>query len=261
MDTYGDMVTLLLCFFVLLYSMSSISEDNWKALVMSFNPDAQVSRTETPGGDGPSADADEGGEIVELTQTSIDKQIEDLYQSLVEYVEQSGQESTISVTKGDGKVYITFNQSVFFDGDSATLRAEAYPILDQVSTSLSEAAAAIDEVCVMGHTAQASPSKLNNVQVDRTLSSQRAANVIIYVQQNSIVDPARLVSEGIGQWRPIASNDTAEGRAQNRRVEMVISGRNLEEELASGIQSYSTSTEITTIESYTTEDEPLEAEG
>ena len=44
MDTYGDMVTLLLCFFVLLYSMSTISEEHWKALVMSFNPLA----TETP---------------------------------------------------------------------------------------------------------------------------------------------------------------------------------------------------------------------
>ena len=45
MDTYGDMVTLLLCFFVLLYSMSTISTENWKALVMSFNPDAQSLET------------------------------------------------------------------------------------------------------------------------------------------------------------------------------------------------------------------------
>ena len=50
MDTYGDMVTLLLCFFVLLYSMSTISEENWKALVMSFNPLATETLTATPGG-------------------------------------------------------------------------------------------------------------------------------------------------------------------------------------------------------------------
>ena len=56
MDTYGDMVTLLLCFFVLLYSMSTISEENWKALVMSFNPLATETLTATPGGDGPKAD-------------------------------------------------------------------------------------------------------------------------------------------------------------------------------------------------------------
>ena len=49
-----------------------------------------------------------------------------------------------------------------------------------------------------------------------------------------------MISEGYGQWRPVASNDTAEGRAQNRRVEMIISGRNLEEELAGNIQNYYT---------------------
>ena len=56
MDTYGDMVTLLLCFFVLLYSISTISEDKWKALVQSFNPDARPTQSEIPPGNlGPSA--------------------------------------------------------------------------------------------------------------------------------------------------------------------------------------------------------------
>ena len=69
MDTYGDMVTLLLCFFVLLYSMSTISEENWKALVMSFNPLATETLTATPGGDGPNADADEAGGPVDLQES------------------------------------------------------------------------------------------------------------------------------------------------------------------------------------------------
>ena len=61
MDTYGDMVTLLLCFFVLLYSMSTISEENWKALVMSFNPLADLTIREVEGGDGPMSDANNQG--------------------------------------------------------------------------------------------------------------------------------------------------------------------------------------------------------
>ena len=60
MDTYGDMVTLLLCFFVLLYSMSTISEEKYKAVVMSFNPNAVETPTATLGGDGPSADPEQG---------------------------------------------------------------------------------------------------------------------------------------------------------------------------------------------------------
>ena len=53
MDTYGDMVTLLLCFFVLLYSMSTVDENKWKALVQSFNPDAVETMTDPKGNDGP----------------------------------------------------------------------------------------------------------------------------------------------------------------------------------------------------------------
>ena len=54
------------------------------------------------------------------------------------------------------------------------------------------------------------------------------------------MDPARLISEGYGQHRPKTSNETADGRAQNRRVEMIISGRNIEQELRDGVQQYYT---------------------
>jgi chemotaxis protein MotB len=84
------------------------------------------------------------------------------------------------------------------------------------------------------------------VREDRFLASNRATNVLVYIQEHSVVDPARLVSEGLGQWRPIESNDTEEGRSKNRRVEMIISGRNLAEELDSSIQEYSTSISTST---------------
>ena len=238
MDTYGDMVTLLLCFFVLLYSMSTISEENWKAIVMSFNPRAETTLHATPGGDGPSADGDQAG--VQDMQEAVDADMEELYQALTEFITQQGEQSNISVTKDGGKIFISFNQVIFFDGDSPVLKAEAKPVLDTVSAMLSDAAESIDEVRVLGHTAQADAIHPNNVTTDRTLASQRATNVVIYVQEHSTVDPARLVSEGIGQWQPVDTNETAEGRARNRRVEMIVSGRNLEQELEDGILQYQT---------------------
>jgi chemotaxis protein MotB len=59
------------------------------------------------------------------------------------------------------------------------------------------------------------------------------------------VDPGRLVSEGMGQWRPVDTNETTEGRANNRRVEMIISGRDLESELGDSLQSYTSTTSST----------------
>lgn len=241
MDTYGDMVTLLLCFFVLLYSMSSISEENWKAIVMSFNPDAVETLKETSGNDGPNADPNtDDGSGMGITQAEVDRDMEKLYQALKEYVSKQGVQSNISVTKGDGKVFVSFNQAVFFDGDSAVLREDSTPILNAVSEMLDQAVKAIDEIRILGHTAQERPGVPNNPTVDRSLSSQRATNVLVYIQTNSSIDPARMISEGYGQWRPVAENDTLEGRAQNRRVEMIVSGRKLDEELTDAVQHYNT---------------------
>lgn len=241
MDTYGDMVTLLLCFFVLLYSMSTISEQNWKALVMSFNPDAIETPTQTDGNDGPSADPkDEDNAGLGNEQQIIDKDMEDLYQSILEYIESQGKQDNISVEKtGDGKVFVTFRDVVFFNGEESVLRDDGKPILDAMGASLTRVAGSIDEIRMMGHTAQANPGRPNNPLRDRVLSASRAANALAYLQQQcTAIDAGKMISEGYGQWRPLEKNDTDEGRAKNRRVEMLISGRNIEEELKKDQTNY-----------------------
>jgi chemotaxis protein MotB len=250
MDTYGDMVTLLLCFFVLLYSMSTISTENWKALVMSFNPDAEEALKDIPDSDGgfssdPNDDSGDGvNEMMGTTQEEIDEDIEELYQALQAMAAQQGAEDSISVTKDGGKVYVTFNDTTFFNGNSYQLRDEALPVLDTLSAILSNASESIDEVRIQGHTAQARADQPNRVMEDRFISSNRATNVLCYVQEHSVLNPGKLVSEGMGQWRPVDTNDTAEGQAHNRRVEVIISGRNLEEEGLTGtVEQYITQPE------------------
>ena len=68
----------------------------------------------------------------------------------------------------------------------------------------------------------------------------RATVVTIYLQEKNVIDPARLISVGYGQWRPVFSNDTPEGQAHNRRVELVISGLNLESEEGDSVSRYYT---------------------
>ena len=245
MDTYGDMVTLLLCFFVLLYSMSTISEDKWRAIVQSFNPDSLIEAQATAGNEGPidgpdnlgTADIELGPEE-DKTPEEVAEALEELFQTLKEFAERSDMGESIQVSRGDGYVFVSFSDAVFFDADSPVLRDDGKAILDVVDGAIDKAAPYIDEVRVLGHTAQARANEPNNVTKDRNLASQRATNVVIYVQEHSSLDPARLVSMGFGQWRPISSNETAETRRYNRRVEMIITGLDLVNQLGDAIEQY-----------------------
>ena len=238
MDTYGDMVTLLLCFFVLLYSMSTVDDQKWKALVQSFNPNAVLTATDPNGLGGPFADPEAGmnnpgmnqPDDLKAAQDEVDNAIQELYQAMQQMVKDEGLDTTVQVTMEGGKVYVQFRDTVFFSGDSYVLQPRAKEILLKVCGILDEAKGAIDEVVVEGHTAQAQANVRNPAEGDRFLASNRATIVVLFLQENSQIHPARLVPKSYGQWRPISSNATAELRAPNRRVEMVISGRDLNAE-------------------------------
>ena len=231
MDTYGDMVTLLLCFFVMSYSMSSMDKERWIALVESFNPEA-ITETQ-PGGH-------EVGTGEGITQADVDQTMAELYESMVQYVSQSGLTDSVSLSQGSGYVFISFDDTVFFDGDSYVLREDGKAVLDGIAQPIAEAADSINEIRVLGHTAQAVPDEPNNVTKDRFLASNRATVVTIYLQEKNIIDPARLISVGYGQWRPVSSNATSEERAHNRRVELVISGLDVSDSASDGITEYYT---------------------
>lgn len=224
MDTYGDMVTLLLCFFVLLYSISTVDQNKWRLIVESFNPSA-VNGTEQIVIDSKVTQED-GQEMVGMPPTELtseeDVEFEELYLMLKQAIEARNLQDSVELTKGDGFTFISFRDQVFFDGDSSILRAEGKEILDELSEALRVANKAIRQIEVMGHTAQADPNRPNNIRNDRMLSAQRSAEVIIYIQSKDAVEPEKLVGMSFGQYRPIDTFDTSEGRARNRRVEMLI---------------------------------------
>ena len=250
MDTYGDMVTLLLCFFVLLYSISSLDQNKWIMLVQSFNKNALVNVDEQPlGPEG--ENKNEGGDDMPTTMPDeIDQVMEELYDYLALFAASS--DSVNISTTGDGRIFISFQDAVFFDGDKSVLRPEGRAALDEIIPALEKAGPYLDEIKIMGHTAQARLDQPNTIRGDTTISTDRAAEVRIYILENSdpsVLDPSRVLSVGYGQWRPVATNDTPEGRAKNRRVEMMISGKNVEEQIGDSIASYYTETQQTQPES------------
>ena len=243
MDTYGDMVTLLLCFFVLLYSISTIEQDKWMIFVKSFNRDA-IDEVEPVPGPTDSGNTSGGqGMPIPDDNNEVDEALDQLYDFLVEYQESSAAASeSMSVSKGDNFVFISFDDAVFFDGNSSYLRPDGKAVLDTIIPALAQAGPMIDELTVLGHTAQQYPDKPNpNVSFDRHLASDRATEVVIYIQESisrEILYPGRIVVKSFGQWRNIAPNDTGENRAKNRRVELVISGRDLENKMNDDFEKY-----------------------
>ena len=241
MDTYGDMVTLLLCFFVLLYSMSTIDQEKFMLIVQSFNKDAIVSEDETPRGPQGEGDDDLGDGMPATTED--ENPLDELYEFLQTYAASQATEgeegSPISVTMGDGYIYIAFSNAIFFNGDRYNLLPAGQTVLDGILPALDQAAPYIDEIVVSGHTATAQGEY--SLRKDLTLSSNRANEVVIYLLEHSnALDPARVLPRAYGQWRPVAPNDLESDRARNRRVEMMITGVDLEEHMPDSIQQYYT---------------------
>ena len=219
MGTYGDMVTLMLCFFVLLYSITSVDQQKWEIIVKSFNPGADaVSQIVTD------SDLKEGDDDVEghMDQPEMVDNFEDLMYTLQEMIQQQNLSDNVTVEGGEGFAFITFQDMVFFDGDSSALKDEGKPILESFGQAMASVADSIQQIQVLGHTSQAAPNIPNEAHTDRLLSAERSAEVVAYLQQVSNLDPAKMISSGFGQFRPIATFDTPEGRAQNRRVEILI---------------------------------------
>lgn len=216
MDTYGDMVTLLLCFFVLLYTISSVDQAKWENLVRSLNPNAEeVSQVVTDTNLPPGNDEVPGN-------TDAEQQFEAIYENIQAEMEKLGVAADVELTKGDGYQLISYKDKVFFDGDSPVVTKEGQRILDGLCRALKPSANTIKELRVLGHTSQETPDRQNDVQTDRQLAALRSANVVIYIQNKGILDPSRLVDCGYGQFHPIATFNTAKGREKNRRAEILI---------------------------------------
>lgn len=207
MDTYGDMVTLLLCFFVLLYAISSLDQSKFQNFVASVNPEMAEELQEMR-----SAEAAE-------TQAEEDA-LQQMYESLTSEFESMGLDANVDVVRGDGYNFISFSDEIFFNGDSYVLTDNGREVLDGFARALAPAAGQIHEIQVLGHTTEL-PERFNTVE-DRMLSAERAAQVTGYIQSRDIIDPARMLSIGYGQFRPIADISTEAGRSRNRRVEILI---------------------------------------
>ena len=223
MDTYGDMVTLLLTFFVMLYSMSSLNQQKWEIFVKSIIPNAGTAESQQM------AINQEVGAGEYDVEGSMDTDVEPpqgvdmdtLYLALAQELEAMNVTGA-TVSRGDGYTFVIFEDQTFFNGDSSVLTPEACQVLDVFCQVVAPAAEDIGQIDILGHTSQGNPDRPNNPRTDRLLSSMRSAEVAAYIQEKNIIEPEKLVGISYGQYRPVDTFETREGRARNRRVELLI---------------------------------------
>jgi chemotaxis protein MotB len=217
--TFNDLMTLLMVFFVLLFTMSSVKSPLIKefqrslqsglgvlesggasavAVHQDLRPDVQ------PGP--PDAEEDESPEQVEVE--AVTERIARRLESLL------GAESIERTADG----HLRLKDNLLFSLGSAELNRSGYPVLAHIADELRGNAV---RVRIEGHTDNV-PVRSGVYESNWDLSTGRAVNVLKYLVENGPVAPERLSAAGYGDAKPCAPNDSEGNRARNRRVEIVL---------------------------------------
>ena len=247
-STFSDLMNLLLCFFVLLFSMSTVDAEKFEMVIASL----QSSMSILPAGgsaigDGNMVSAgvnqlefldsyyndlansqtmnenDVDGEEKDVSDAYKEQELaesEQMAEEVQNAVNQYGLQDLVEVDFNAEYVRISLSGAILFESGSAEFVPDAKPVLDKISKILDNYDKNVIEV--EGHTDNVpivSPGKYEDNDV---LSMYRALNVADYIRDASSLNPAHIKSSGRGEYMPVADNSTAEGRALNRRVEIKI---------------------------------------
>lgn len=219
--TYADLITLLLVFFVVLYSMSQSDYkkryDLQRSLTSAFHVTSGAAKDVLPPAD-PSVLI--GGNAV-LPETAAMIEIQErLEQKLAEKGQGKGQNGEQQVTTAITQrgLVVSLANSAFFDPGSARLKPEAMGLLTTISSVLSSAGR---PVLVEGHTDDI-PIATAQFPSNWELSTARATTVVRWMVERHYLPPSRLSASGYGEYHPVVPNTSPANRAKNRRVDVVV---------------------------------------
>lgn len=255
MATFSDLMNLLLCFFVMLFAMSTVEESKLQEFVAAMNNtpsifdggaaaigdgmlvsngvsqlnelDQYINSTGKTADSSTDGDSFEEFELSPEAQETLEefleeeklKQNEEISEGIEEALNESriGDEVELSFTAQ--YVQLSMNGALLFDSGSADLKGDAEQVLDKVGVILERYGTGIIEI--VGHTDNV-PQSGSLYADNEELSSARALSVFYYLQENTFLDPVNLRHAGMGERVPVADNSTPEGRSRNRRVEIRI---------------------------------------
>lgn len=254
MATFSDLMNLLLCFFVLLFSMSTVDAQKFEMVVASLqNSFSILPSGGTTIGEGelissgvsalemfddffnsssalPEGEYEPEDEVVETQKITTEQaeevidqkgmaESEQMAQQIEQLLEAYGMEDTVEMEFNEQYVLINLNGALLFEAGEYKVREEAQPILQKISVILGNYTNNLIEV--EGHTDNV-PTTGGAYESNDVLSMYRALYVADYIRGHSNIPASHVKSSGRGEYAPIADNSTPEGRARNRRVEIKI---------------------------------------
>ncbi len=230
---YGDLITLLMAFFVVMYSISSVNEGKYRTVAASLTEAFRgIPRSDAPVQVGDTAaltpeqalalglelavtTVEENGEALEepAADSVLDGMAGDIRSALSDLID----ENIVAVRSSPFWLEIEIQTDILFPSAVATLSSRAEGILTRVAAALKGFP---NPIRVEGHTDNL-PIRTEVYPSNWELSAARAASVVRLLMAEGVA-PARLSVTGLGQYQPVESNDSAEGRERNRRVVLVM---------------------------------------
>lgn len=221
--TYSDLITLLLVFFIILYSTGQTNAGKYKAVASGMN-EAMGS-----GGGGNNIIGTSDGTVgvdqnwtptdtMIVQQSSEDTKLQSVQENVQKYLQQSGLQTDVSTDIQDRGLVISIKDALFFESGSADVNSSYETKIIEIGKILSK----IDNYIVVEGNTDTDPISGGNYKDNLDLASERANNVRRILVSKSGIKGSRISSRSNGEDRPIADNSTAAGKAKNRRVDILI---------------------------------------
>ena len=239
LNTYADMVTLLMTFFVLMFAISNVDAQKFALLAKGLSRDGitaeqfiEIQKEFEMQGQGepdpdeieyPSPDDDEATASSSLAET-LAEHLEDLFNIINQYIERNGLSDSISLTHNGDHLMLVLTNDAWFDSGRADIKPDVLETAHVIARILRDTQMTDNpyEVVVEGHTDNV-PQYSAQFRNNWALGFGRAYNFLDILVEESGLDPSNFNARSSGEWHPIADNETPEGRQKNRRVEVMIS--------------------------------------
>jgi len=228
---YADVLTLLLALFIVLFAASEVNSAKFKEISDSFNSELQggtgilenqaIMITEEETSKTAKPNEEEKDEVqTGMSAVKDKKELEELQNQIDGYIKEKGLSPKLQTEMTAKGLMLKIKDGVLYHPGSADINNKSRTIAVEISNLL--VTDPPRNILIEGHTDNVL-SQSAEFPSNWELSSARAINFLKILLENSKLDPKKFSATGYGEYQPISSNDTPEGRAENRRVEVLVS--------------------------------------